>query len=121
MKYSVVSNIPKNPKELYEEALSRSYYFRVDEKGTKEHPGLFQRKQSSLSFEEAFKIIEENMPHWVISFRNMSQLCGEEDYWEFGGCNIASNSYGEVFIWIHLKVEVAKEIFEKYKLEVQEY
>lgn len=121
MHYAIVKNIPKDPKELYLEALARSTYFRVDEKGTKEHPGHFQRKRSRLTFDEAYRIVEANVPHWVISFRNVSYLSRDEDYWEFGGCNIGENSYGDVFIWIHVEPEVAKEIFEKYKLEVHEY
>ena len=113
----VIKNIPKNPKDIYDYALSKSFHNWIDEKGTKENPDIWRRKPSSLSYEEAFKIVSENKPHYVISFRNSSYLSNnEKDYWEFGTCNIGSNNYGEVFIWICVDVDVAEEIFEKFKL-----
>jgi hypothetical protein len=121
MKYSIVTNIPQNPLTLYTEALSKSFYHRIDEKGTVDNPNQWRRSPSKLSFGEAFKIVQENNPHWVISYRNMSCLSGEPDYWEFGGCNISSNEYGEVFIWIHLSIETALELFNKYNLTTKDY
>ncbi len=121
MKHAIIKNIPKNPNKLFKEAISKSFNWWIDEKGTKDNPGIWRRQPSNLSYDEAFKIIQNNKPHWVISFRNQSAIFNEEDYWEFGGCNIASNDYGEVFIWIQVKVEIAEEIIKKYKLEVHEY
>lgn len=124
MKHAIVENIPDNPKDILDYAKSLCYDFWVDEKGTKKHPGIWQRQQSDLTYEEAFDIIQANKPHWVISFRNMSYFGEnekEKDYWEFGGCNIASNDYGEVFIWINVEVDVALGIFEKFGLEINEY
>ena len=117
MIHQVIKNIPKNPKEIYDYALSKSFHNWIDEKGTKENPDIWRRQPSSLSYEEAFKIVSENKPHYVISFRNSSYLSNnEKDFWEFGTCNIGSNNYGEVFIWICVDVDVAEEIFEKFKL-----
>lgn len=121
MKHAIIKNVPKNPNKLFKEAISKSFNFWVDEKGTKDNPDVWRRNDSKLSYDEAFKIIQSNKPHWVISFRNVSYLSRDEDYWEFGGCNIGHNEYGEVFIWIQVEVEIAKEIFKKYKLEVYEY
>jgi hypothetical protein len=120
MKHAVIKNIPYNPKEIYDYALSKSFDTWIDEKGTKDNPGVWQRKLSKLSYEDAFSIILENKPHWVISFRN-NIFFGEKDYWEFGGCNIANNNYGEVFIWINVDVLEAEKIFEKFNLKKKEY
>lgn len=117
MKRNRILNIPNNPREIFNEALSKSFHSCVDEKGTKDNPGIRQRKSSKLSYEDAFNLILNNKPHWVISFRNNSYFnIKNKDYWEFGGCNIASNNYGEVFIWINVDVEIAEEIFKKFKL-----
>lgn len=121
MKYAIINNIPKNPREIYDYALSKSYNFWVDEKSTKDNPGVAFRRPSTLIYNDAFNIIQNNKPHWVISFRNVSQISNDEDYWEFGGCNIASNDYGEVFIWIWVKPKVAIEIFDKFGLTINEY
>lgn len=119
MKHVIIKNLPKNPKKLFDEALSKSYNSWIDEKGTKDNPGIWQRRPSKLTYEEAFEIIQINKPHWVVSFRQNSYF-GDKDYWEFGGCNIASNSYGEVFIWICVDVDVAEKIFKTFKLEINE-
>lgn len=120
MIYSRVVNLPKDPREIYDEALRVSFHNWVDEKSTVDNPGYLQRKPSKLSYEEAFKIIQENKPHWVVSFRNISYLSNsEEDYWEFGGCNISDNDYGEVFIWIQVTPEEAHKIFVKFNLKIE--
>lgn len=122
MKHAIIENIPVNPREIYDYAKSRCYNFWVDEKGTEKNPSVWTRSDSDLTYEEAFDIIQRNKPHWVISMRNISYLStSEKDYWEFGGCNIASNNYGEVFIWIQVDVDVAHEIFEKFGLLINEY
>lgn len=110
-----ILNIPNNPREIFDEALSKSFHSWVDEKGTEDNPGIWQRKPSNLSYEDAFNLILNNKPHWVISFRNNSYF-NQKDYWEFAGCNIASNIYGEVFIWINVDIEIAEEIFKKFNL-----
>ena len=120
MIHANIKNIPYNPKEIFDYALSKSFDNWVDEKGTKDNPGLTRRQPSKLSYEDAFELILHNHPHWVIHFRQNSYF-GEKDFWEFGGCNIASNSYGEVFIWISVDVEVAEEIFNKFNLIKNEY
>lgn len=122
MKHAIIKNIPKNPRILYDYALSKSYHFWVDEKGTLNNPGNCKRQPSKLTYEEAFDIIQKNKPHWVISFRNISVLSiREKEYWEFAGCNISSNDYGEVFIWILVDVDVAEEIFKEFNLIKDEY
>lgn len=121
MKYAIIKNVPKNPNKLFKEAISKSFNWWIDEKGTKDNPGVWKREPSKLTYEQAFEIIQNNKPHWVISFRNVSSIYNEEDYWDFGGCNIGINDYGEVFIWIQVKVDVAEELFKKYKLEKNEY
>ena len=122
MKHGIITNIPKNPKEILDYAKSKSYNFWVDEKGTKKHPNDWQRMDSDLTYEEAFEIIQKNKPHWVFSFRNLSYLTkNEKDYWEFGGCNIGSNEYGSVFIWIQVDVIEAYKIFYKFNLEINWY
>jgi len=120
MKHAIIKNIPKNPRELYDAALSKSYKSWVDEKGTVDNPGVFQRKPSKLTYEEAFPIIQENSPHWVISFRQNTYF-SQIDYWEFGGCNIGTHPYGEVFIWIKVLPADAEEIFEKFNLNINWY
>lgn len=117
MKYSRIKNIPYNPKEIYDYALSKSFDNWIDEKGTKDNPGVWQRKPSKLSYEDAFDIILHNKPHWVISFRNESFIVKDgEDYWEFGGSNLGSNTYGTVFIWIKVNIKEAEKIFKKFNL-----
>jgi hypothetical protein len=122
MKHAIIKNIPENPKEILDYALSKSFDFWVDEKGTEKHPSVSTREPSDLSYAEAYQIIQANKPHWVFSFRNESYITKNgEDYWEFGGCNIGRNDYGEVFIWIKVTIPEAYEIFEKFNLEINEY
>lgn len=122
MKHGIIENIPNNPKEILDAALFVSYENWVDEKDTIKNPSVFQRKPSSLTYEEAFKLIQSSKPHWVISYRNDSYINPKlQDYWEFGGCNIGSNEYGSVFIWIKVSLEEAEILFEKYKLKVDWY
>jgi hypothetical protein len=45
----------------------------------------------------------------------------EEDYWDFGGCNIGENNYGDVYLWIKVKVEDALKIIKKYNLIQKQY
>lgn len=117
-----IINLPPNPKEIWDEAISLGSEVWVDEKGTKDHPGVWIRQPSKLTFEEAFEIIQKAKPHWNCYFRNVSYTTTmEDDYWDFGGCNIASNDYGEVFIWIKVKPEIAEKIFKKFDLEVEWY
>lgn len=117
-----VINLPKNPREIWDLAIELGSENWVDEKGTKDNPGLWRREPSKLTFEEAFDIIQANKPHWNCYFRNQSYLTNkEDDYWDFGGCNIGENAYGEVFIWIKVKPDVAKKIFEKFNLNVEWY
>lgn len=121
-KHAIIENLPSDPREIFDYALSKSYDFWVDEKGTSDNPGIFQRKPSKLSYEEAYTIIQSNKSHWVVSFRNVNHISiKERDYWEFGGCNIGRNDYGEVFIWIIVEPEEALKIFEKFNLKVNEY
>ena len=77
-------------------------------------------RYSGGSYEDAFDVILHNKPHWVISFRDMS-FYNEEDYWEFGGSNLGSNSYGTVFIWIQVNIKDAEEIFNKFNLKQEKY
>jgi hypothetical protein len=120
-RHANIQNLPSDPKEIFDYALSKSFDSWVDEKSTIDNPGYATRRPSKLNYEEAYNIIEANKPHWVISFRNASYVSNEEDYWEFGGCNIGSNDYGEVFIWIKVKIEEALKIFEKFNLQINEY
>jgi hypothetical protein len=121
MKYSVITNIPKNPKDIMDEALKASFNTWVDEKGTKDNPGIWRRERSKLTYEEAYNIIQNNKPHWIICFRDMHFTSMEEDYWDFGGCNIGENNYGDVYIWIKVNVEDALKIIEKYNLVQKQY
>lgn len=121
MKHAIIKKLPKNVKKLFAEALEKSFHSWIDEKGTKDNPDVWRRRASKLTYEEAFNIIKDSKPHWVVSFRNMEYLTGEPDFWEFGGSNIGSNDYGEVFIWIQVDVNSAQEIFKKHKLIVEWY
>ena len=122
MKHAIIKNLPPNPKEIMDYALSKSFNFWVDEKGTEDNPRTFQRRPSKLSYEQAYEIIQTNSPHWVVSFRNESYIVRNRvDYWQFAGCNIADNGYGEVFIWIEVSVAEGYKIFEKFNLEIKEY
>jgi hypothetical protein len=117
-----VPNIPNNVRDLFDYARQLGYITLIDEKGTKDNPGVWQRQPSKLSYEEAFHIIEKNKPHWVIYFRNESYLSdSEKDYWEFAGCSISQNDYGDVFIFIRVLPEIAEEIFKKFELKYEEY
>lgn len=119
MKYANISNIPNNPKEILDYALSKSYENWIDEKGTNDNPGHWQRRPSKLTYEEAFEIIQKNKPHWVFSFRNRSYISSSlKDYWEFGGCNIRNGDYGTVFIWIKVNIKDAYELFDKFNLNI---
>ena len=104
-----VTNFPPNPREFLLEAIAISTGHWVDEKGTEDHPSVWQRQPSKLSFEEAYPLINDYKPHWVALFRNEGYITGksEDDFWDIGGCNIASNGYGEVFLWI--KVQPTKQ------------
>ena len=115
MKHSWIINIPKKPKKIYDYALEKSYHHWVDEKSTEDNPSYSQRKLSKLTYKKAFRLINNNKPHWVISFRDNSNF-GEKDYWEFGGCNISETNYGDVFLWILVDVDVGEEIIKKFKL-----
>lgn len=106
-------------KEIYDYALSKSYDHWIDEKGTPDNPG-FARGPSKLTYEEAFSYISENLPHWVISFRNNSYF-NEIDYWEFAGCDIAAKDCGSFFIWIKVIPEEAEKIFQKFNLKKEYY
>lgn len=117
MKHKIITNIPNNPKEIMDYALSKSYHSWIDEKGTKDNPASWVRSASKRTYEEAYNIIQNNKPHWVISYRNNSYF-GDKDYWEFGGSNIRDGDYGEVFIWICVDVAIAEEIFKKFNLNV---
>jgi hypothetical protein len=121
--HAAVTNIPDNPKEIWLEAIQLGSKNWIDEKGTKDNPGVWQRRPSKLTFDEAFDLIQPFSPHWVILFRDLDYLTGSktESYWDFGGCNIGDNGYGEVFIWIQVKPQIAEQIFEKYKLQVKKY
>ena len=121
MKHGRVINMPKNPKEILDDALAVSFNNWIDEKGTAKHPSVWTRQLSDLTYEEAFKIVQANKPHWVILFRNVSHISKDEDYWEFGGCNIGSNSYGEVFIWIQVEPAIAEEIIHRHNLKIEWY
>jgi len=109
-------------RKIFDEAKSKSFHFHVDEKGTVKHPSVWQRKLSDKTYEEAWDIIINNKPHITCYYRNLSYINKkEQDYWEFGMCNIGSNSYGEVFIWINVDVETGYELITKYKLKENWY
>ena len=120
-KHANIKNLPSDPREIFDYAVSKSFDFWVDEKSTIDNPGYVQRRPSKLNYEEAYAIIQANRPHWVVSLRNASYVGIEDDYWEFGGCNIKENSYGDVFIWIKVEISEALKIFEKFNLEINEY
>jgi len=123
VKHSRAINIPKNPKEIWLEAISMGSGLSIDEKGTEDNPGIWMREPSKLDFEEAFSIIQRSKPHWVMIFRNESYLTNDpnSDYWDFGGCNLGNNDYGEVFIFIKVSTENAKILFQKHGIEIEEF
>jgi hypothetical protein len=122
MKRATVKNLPLDIKPILDDALRVSFNHWIDEKGTKDNPGVWQRRPSKLSYEEAYDIINGAKPLWHIVFRNMKYLSEvEDDYWDFGGCNIGSNDYGDVFIWIQVSVEEAEKIFQMYNLEIERF
>lgn len=122
-KHARVTNFPKNPHGFLMEAIGVSTGHWVDEKGTVDHPSIWQRQPSKLSFEEAYPLINNHKPHWVALFRNEGYLTGNpsDDYWDIGGCNIDSNGYGEVFLWIKVQPAEAEKLFQKHGLNVEWY
>ena len=122
-KHAIIENIPTDPLEILKDALKVSFNDWVDEKGTEKYTSVWKRNKSELTFEEAYNIIQNSKPHWVFSFRNMKEITNGtiEDYWDFGGCNLSSNNYGEVFIWIHVDIISAEKIFKKYSLKIKRY
>lgn len=116
MKRKIINNIPNDPKEIMDYALSKSYKYWIDEKGTEENPGIWQRCLSNLTYEEAYERIKNDKPHWVFSYRNNSYF-GDKDFWEFGGSNIGGAN-GDFYIWIYVDIEEAEEIFRKFKLNI---
>ena len=118
-----VTNLPADPKSIWLEAIALGSESWIDEKGTPDHPSVWQRQPSKLTFDEAFDLIQPFKPHWVAYFRDGEYVTGNEqdNYWDFGGCNIASNGYGEVFLWIKVKPDVAQQIFDKFGLVVEWY
>jgi hypothetical protein len=122
MKHATVKNLPLDVKPILDDALRVSFNHWIDEKGTEDNPGVWFRRPSKLSYEEAYGVIKGAKPLWHIVFRNMKYLSEvEDDYWDFGGCNIGSNDYGEVFIWIQVSVEEAEKIFQTYNLEIEKF
>jgi len=123
MRHARIKNISKDTfKEILEEAIKVSFNFHIDEKGTEKNPNWITRSKSDLTFEQAWDLIKDYSPHNVIIFRNESYINNNlNDYWEFGSCNIASNGYGEVFIFIDVSPKEAEKIFQKYDLEVEFY
>lgn len=120
-KHGIIKNLPKNPKEIYDRALEKCYKHWVDEKYSTKNPG-YARVLSEVGYEEAFELIENFHPHWVISFRNESYISEDyKDHWEFGGCNIQNSDKGTLFIWILVDVDVAERIFEEFDLEINWY
>ena len=121
MIHARATNIPKDPKHIWLEAISMESQLSIDEKGTIDHPGVWIRKPSKLDFEEAFSIIQRSKPHWVMIFRNESYLTNDpnSDYWDFGGCNLGNNDYGEVFIFIKVDPKNAQILFEKYNIKIE--
>jgi hypothetical protein len=114
--------LPENPKDLLLDAIDLSFDFWIDEKGTVDNPGIAQRKPSKLTFDEAYELINNHKPHWLASYRNLSYISDNmQDHWDIGGCNIGSNGYGEVFIWIHISIDDAESLFKKWNLEVEWY
>lgn len=118
MRHNRVLNVPKNPKQLMLDAIGVSFRHFVHERSTESNPSAFVRAQSSLTFEQAYDLINPYNPHWVIMFRNEEYWTGnsEDNYWEFGGCNMTNNGYGEVYVFIRVKENRARELFEKYGL-----
>jgi hypothetical protein len=118
MRHNTVVNVPTDPKQLMLDAIEVSFRHFVHERSTESNPSAFVRAQSSLTFEQAYDLINPYNPHWVIMFRNEEYWTGNSDdnYWEFGGCNLANNGYGEVYVFIRVKEDRARELFEKYGL-----
>ena len=122
MKRATIKNLPLDIKPILDDALKVSLNHWIDEKGTEDHPAVYQRRPSKLSYEKAYEIIKDSKPLWHIVFRNMKYISEvEDDYWDFGGCNIGVNDYGDVFIWIQVSVEEAEKIFQKYNLEIERF
>lgn len=123
MKQGRVINLPDSPKHIFEDAISMGAEYHIDEKGTPDNPGIWQRQTSKLTFDEAFDLIQPYKPHWVCIFRNESYITNrpDDDHWDLGGCNIASNGYGDVFIWIRLTPNIAEQLFVKYNLITEWY
>jgi len=120
MKFLKISNIPNNPREIFDYAKSKSYFVYIDEKGTEKNPNTYKREKSDLSYEEAFGIVQANKPHNVICFRNNSYISDyEEDFWEFSTSNLNASKQGEVFIWIRVKLKESVKIFKKYNLFIK--
>lgn len=109
MNRAVIKNLPKNLKKILDEVLSVSFNNWVDELRVTSNPSIPVRQLSKLDFNQAFKIIQSNDPHWVFYDKG--------DYWELEGCNMIIADVGVIFIWVQVKPEIAEEIFKKYRLK----
>ena len=123
MIHARVTNVPENPKQLWLEAIEAAFSVEISERGSAANPTHWQRRASALSFEQAFDLIQPFNPHWVIMYRDEAYFTGRQEdcYWDFGGCNIGENGYGDVFMYIRVKDEPARKLFEKYGLHVDWY
>lgn len=123
MKHAQISNIPDSPLEILLEAKNVSFNYHIDELWSKDNPDSWKRKPSKLSFEEAYELINPYNPHWGILYRDQEYITGgrEKSYWEFGGCNLGTNGYGTVYMFIQVEVDKAEEIFKKHSLTINKY
>ena len=120
MIHIIIDNLPKDVKSIFNLAKEKSFEIRIEEKSSKNNPSYIKRASSTLFYQEAFEIINTSKPHWTVLFRNNSYF-GEKDFWEFSGCTIANNEYGEVFIFILVDLDQAEEIFNIFGLHKHRY
>lgn len=103
--------------KLFHDALLNCYDFNTD---VLDCSKSWSRQRSEKSFEEALNdcLCHYKKSHWTVIFR-AKQFAFEFEHWEFGVSSMGGDTSD--FIWISVRVELAEELFRKYKLSITEY
>lgn len=122
--------LPKDKLELkkvLDLAKEKSFNCWVDSKSSLENPQSLCRQKSTMLFDDAFELIQNNHPHNVCMWRDMESLTRgkEKSYWEFSCSNLGTireeNIKGEYYIFIQVEESIGNEIIELFNLKQNWY